>query len=92
MLTQANIGKKLLMYEEMEIYNLHVFVMTAPIWLVLAISFFRTSFAWRFYAPNFGKVEGAYCFRLVRPCVRPLQNLLRYSFEISYMDSSSKNK
>ena len=28
-----------------------------------------------FYAPNFGKVEGAYCFLLVRPsvraCVRP---------------------
>ena len=47
------------------------------------------------YAPNSGKVEGAYCFRLVRACVRPsvacpLQNLLRYSFEISYMDSSSK--
>ena len=45
-----------------------------------------------FYAPNFGKVEGAYCFRLVRLSVHPLQNLLRYSFEISYMDSSSKNK
>ena len=47
------------------------------------------------YAPNFGKVEGAYCFHLVRAyvraSVRPLQNLLRYSFEISYMDSSSKN-
>ena len=24
-----------------------------------------------FYAPNFEKVEGAYCFGLVRPCVRP---------------------
>ena len=23
-----------------------------------------------FYAPNFGKVEGAYCFRHVRACVR----------------------
>ena len=51
-----------------------------------------------FYAPNFGKVEGANCFRLVRPSVfvsmrpsvRPLQNLLRYGFEISYMESSSK--
>ena len=26
----------------------------------------------------------------MRPSVHPLQNLLRYSFEISYMDSSSK--
>ena len=42
-----------------------------------------------FYAPNFGKVEEAYyCFGLVHVSV---QNLLRYSFEISYMDSSSKN-
>ena len=39
-----------------------------------------------FDAPNFGKVEGAYDW--ARPSVRPLQNLLRYSFEISYMDSS----
>ena len=23
-----------------------------------------------FYAPKFGKVDGAYCFRLVRPSVR----------------------
>ena len=43
------------------------------------------------YAPKFGKVEGAYCFQLNRVCVRQLQNLLRYCFEISYMDSSSKN-
>ena len=42
------------------------------------------------YAPNFRKVEGAYCFGLdrpsfrlsVRPCVRAsVQNLLSYSFE-----------
>ena len=49
-----------------------------------------------FYAPNFGKAEGAYCFGLVRSSILPsvcasLQNLLRYSFEISHMDSSSKN-
>ena len=25
------------------------------------------------YAPNFEKVEGAYCFGLVCPCVRPIQ-------------------
>ena len=37
------------------------------------------------YAPNFGKVEGAYCFRLVCVCVGPLQNKLRYSFEIAYI-------
>ena len=57
------------------------------------------------YAPNFGKAEGAYCLWLVRVCVggcvsvcvcvclsvHPLQNLLRYSFEISYMDSSKNN-
>ena len=43
------------------------------------------------YAANFGKVEGAYYFGLVRACVCPsVQNLLRYSFEISYMESSSK--
>ena len=49
----------------------------------------------RFYASSFGKVEGACCFRFVRAYARPsvrvsVQNLLRYSFEISYMDSSSK--
>ena len=27
----------------------------------------------------------------IRPSVHPLQNLLRYSIEISYMDSLSKN-
>ena len=44
------------------------------------------------YAPNFGKVEGAYCFRLVRLSLRAsVQKLLRYSFEVSYMDSSSKH-
>ena len=43
-----------------------------------------------FYAPKFGKVEGAYCFWLVRPSVRPLHFFLRYSFEFSYLDSSSK--
>ena len=47
-------------------------------------------------APNFGKVEKSYCFGLVRLSVRPsliasFQDLLRYSFEISYMDFSSKN-
>ena len=43
-----------------------------------------------FYAPNFGKVEGAYCFGLVSPSVcTSIHNLLRYSFEISHMDSSS---
>ena len=41
-----------------------------------------------FYAPKFGKVEGAYCFRVVRPSVHALQIFLRYSFEFSYMDSS----
>ena len=49
------------------------------------------------YAPNFGKVEGegGYCFELVCPFFHPsahafVQNLIRYSYEISYMDSSSK--
>ena len=42
------------------------------------------------YAPNFGKVEGAYCFGLVRPSVRPLQNLLRCTFEISFFASLIK--
>ena len=37
------------------------------------------------------KVEGAYCFGLVHPSMSLLQNLLRYSFEISYMDSSSND-
>ena len=45
-----------------------------------------------FYAPNFGKVEGAYCFLLVRPSVRPyvrpsvrpLQNLLRYMYSLKF--------
>ena len=32
-----------------------------------------------FYAPNFEKVEGEYCFGLVRPSVTNL----RYGFEIS---------
>ena len=46
-----------------------------------------------FYAPNFGKVERHIAFRLsvracVHPSVHPLQNLLRYSFEISYTDFS----
>ena len=43
-----------------------------------------------FDAPNFEKAEGACCFRLVPASVRPLQNWLRYSFEISYVDSSLK--
>ena len=38
------------------------------------------------------KLKGHIAFGLsVCTCVRPLQKLLRYSFEISYMDSSSKN-
>ena len=45
--------------------------------------------------PTLEKLKGHIAFGLsvrvcVRPSVRPLQNLLRYSFEISYMDSSSK--
>ena len=37
------------------------------------------------------KLKGHIAFCLsVRPSVRLLQNLLKYSFEISYMDSSSK--
>ena len=39
--------------------------------------------------PNFGKVEGAYCFRIVHVSVRASVTL-RYSFEISYMDSHKK--
>ena len=35
------------------------------------------------YAPNFKKVEGAYCFGLVCPSVRPSVTNLRYGFEIS---------
>ena len=35
------------------------------------------------YAPNFEKVEGAYCFGLVRPSVSPSVQNLRYGFEIS---------
>ena len=46
--------------------------------------------------PTLEKLTGHIAFGLsVRPCMRPsvhpLQNLLRYSFEISYMDSSLKN-
>ena len=37
--------------------------------------------------PTLEKLKGHIAFGL---SVRPLQNLLRYSFEISYMDSSSK--
>ena len=36
-----------------------------------------------FYAPNFEKVEGAFCFGLVRPCVHPSVTSLREGFEIS---------
>ena len=48
-----------------------------------------------FMPPTLEKLKGHIAFGLsvrvcVRPSVRPLQNLLRYSFEISYMDSSSK--
>ena len=47
----------------------------------------RTGFSDRncYYAPNFGKIEGAYCFRLVRVSV---QNLLRYNFERSSSDKA----
>ena len=39
--------------------------------------------------PTLEKFKGHIVIGLsVRPSVRPLQNLLRYSFEISYMDSS----
>ena len=50
-------------------------------------------------SPTLEKLKGQIAFGLcvrasvhacVRPSVRPLQNLLRYSFEISYMDSSPK--
>ena len=48
-----------------------------------------------FMPPTLKKLKGHIAFGLsVRLCVHPsmvpLQNLLRYSFEISYMDSSSK--
>ena len=36
-----------------------------------------------FYAPNFEKVEGVYCFGLVRPLQK-----LSYSFEITQIDLS----
>ena len=39
-----------------------------------------------------GHIAFGLMFRLsVRPSVCPLENLLRYSFEILFMDSSSKN-
>ena len=43
--------------------------------------------------PTLEKLKGhiVWACPSVHPSVRPLQNLLRYSFEISYMDSSSKN-
>ena len=49
----------------------------------------------KYFPSSLEKLKGHIAFGLsVRPCmrpsVRPLQNLLRYSFEISYMDSSSK--
>ena len=41
--------------------------------------------------PTLEKLKGHIAFGLsVYASVRPLQNLLRYSFEISYMDSLSK--
>ena len=46
------------------------------------------------FMPPTLKKWGAYCFRLVRPCVRPCVRLNKNSskgFEISYMDSLSKN-
>ena len=36
-----------------------------------------------YYAPNFEKVEGAYCCELVRPRTRLSVTTLRYGFEIS---------
>ena len=42
-----------------------------------------------FYAPNFGKAEGAYCFQLVRQSVRA--SVAKFIKIQSYMDSSSKN-
>ena len=53
-----------------------------------------------FMPPTLDKLKGQIAFGLsgrpsvracARPSVRPLQNLLKNSFEISYMDSSSKN-
>ena len=44
-----------------------------------------------FMLPTLENLKGHFASALsVHPSVRPLQNLLRYSFEISYMDSSSK--
>ena len=42
------------------------------------------------YASNIEKVEGAYCFGLVRACV--WARACVFGFEISLIDSSSKNK
>ena len=46
------------------------------------------NFEYSFYAPTLEKLKGHIVFGL---SVRPLQDLLRISFEISYIDSSSKN-
>ena len=51
----------------------------------------HTNIIQAFNAPDFDKVEGVYCFGLVRPSVHlfvhPLQKL-RYSLEILYIDFS----
>ena len=39
--------------------------------------------------PTLEKLKGR--FELVSLSVRPLKNVLRYTFEISFMDPSSKN-
>ena len=45
-----------------------------------------------FMPPTLEKLKGHIALGLsVHPSVRPLQNLLRYNFDISYMDSSSKD-
>ena len=40
----------------------------------------------RYYAPNFENVGGAYCFWLVRPCVRPCvcPSVMFFMHAISY--------
>ena len=85
----------LIFYNITRCYGKHVAVFAVAVAtgdIIKYQSFIYGSFVWGIqvrynnsnYAPNFGKVEGAYCFGVVHPSVRLLQNLLRYSIWIPH--------